>query len=513
MTRNWNEDRSRKRIKTRLDEVKNVTVKDYVRDTSLTDIPTGTAYRVNGVHIYIDITNFEDILNTTEKDGITAHRRALRFLNQHYRAVHRILKDEGVVRVDFANQRLHAVVIKPYDDEAARVHKAVAVSQLIADVVARGSEIDDTIPNATVRVGIDTGKALAVNNGRRGDREPLFLGRPANMAAKYAAGKTTGLYLTAEARKAISLPEIDYPKSTKLTNEQIKTSQDKAKLSSSADKIVEEWKKEQEETPLAEFTFTKHTPPFENLDFETLSASKSKRQEAISVFADIDGFTKFVDRHINDDDTAKDVVRVLHVLRSELDAVLNLDFKGRKARFIGDCIHGLLVEGTAATTDAEETVRVSTLCSGGLRSGFNLAIEILDDEEIDVAGLGLAIGFEYGWISMTRLGVKGSLIRAAIGRGVLASEQRQKDCKDGTYTCIGDEAYNEGSDEVRDLFGTEKTSKDLTYAKADNALKKKSTAKSEASNSLLGAASGLAAAPAHGFPPRPASPNKPAGFA
>ena len=66
---------------------------------------------------------------------------------------------------------------------------------------------------------------------------------------------------------------------------------------------------------------------------------------------------------------------------------------------------------------------------------------------------------------------------------------------------------------MRELFGKEKTCKDLTYEKADTALKKKATAKAQANDSLLGTASGLAASPTHGFPPRPASPTKPAGFA
>ena len=39
-----------------------------------------------------------------------------------------------------------------------------------------------------MRVGIDSGIALTVNNGRNGHREPLFLGDPANHAAKIASG-------------------------------------------------------------------------------------------------------------------------------------------------------------------------------------------------------------------------------------------------------------------------------------------------------------------------------------
>ena len=37
------------------------------------------------------------------------------------------------------------------------------------------------------------------------------------------------------------------------------------------------------------------------------------------------------------------------------------DFAGRKVRFIGDCVHGLTVEGTAQTTDEKDTISNLTL--------------------------------------------------------------------------------------------------------------------------------------------------------
>jgi class 3 adenylate cyclase len=95
--------------------------------------------------------------------------------------------------------------------------------------------------------------------------------------------------------------------------------------------------------------------------------------EAVSVYADIDGFTKFVAEHIGQN--AEHVVKCFHVIRSELDRTLSSDFDGRRIRFIGDCIHGLLMEGTAYSTDKEETVSTATLCAAALRSSFNLAIE------------------------------------------------------------------------------------------------------------------------------------------
>ncbi|KAG0916723.1 hypothetical protein G6F31_021342 [Rhizopus arrhizus] len=107
------------------------------------------------------------MLSCTDIEGETCHKRALRFLNQHYRAVHRILVESDAIRVDFHNQRLHAVVTKPYGDanERARIERAVAIAQLAIDVLAETGDSDAHIPNAQVRVGIDSGMALPSQSG------------------------------------------------------------------------------------------------------------------------------------------------------------------------------------------------------------------------------------------------------------------------------------------------------------------------------------------------------------
>lgn len=468
MGHSWSEDRAKKRIATRYEEVREVDIRDYKRDTSLEGIPVNRAYKVHGAHVYVDIVNLQDILGCTEVEGETCHKRTLRFLNQHYRAVHRILQESDAIRVDFHNQRLHSVVAKPYGEheERKRVARAVAIAKLTIDVLAETGDADEHIPNAKVRVGIDTGLALAVNNGRRASREPLFLGSPANKAAKCAGhDESEGIYLTNAGREVMGFSVLDDEKdrSTPLTEEQIATCEKEADLGVSKERIIKLWKEEQKESPIGEFLFTRPTPPLSDLDFSKLSAANSKRFEGVSVYADIDGFTKFVDDHI--DDNPKNLVRTLHVLRSELDAVMDKDFEGRRVRFIGDCLHGTLLEGTAYTTDEEATVSTAVQCAGALRSSFATAIGYLDSEGADTDDLGLAIGFELGWLSLSRLGMKGSLLRCATGRAVLASEDEQRRC-DGSETAMGPSAYKAGSDAVRKIFGKDRKTSDLDYAAA-----------------------------------------------
>jgi hypothetical protein len=134
----WNKDRAKKRIDDKIASMplKDIEIKEYVRETDLRGLPATVAYRVDGAHLYADILNLNDMLHVTDVEGETCHKRTLRFLNLHYRAVHRIIGRVDAILVDFHNQRLHSVFAKPYDDEAKRVHRAVATGQLIIDVLA-----------------------------------------------------------------------------------------------------------------------------------------------------------------------------------------------------------------------------------------------------------------------------------------------------------------------------------------------------------------------------------------
>ena len=118
-TRTWKKERAADRIGAKIKElpINDIEIKEFVRDTDLTNLPGNVAYRLDGAHLYADILNLSDMLHVTDMEGETCHRRTLRFLNLHYRAVYRILQRAEAILVDFHNQRLHSVVAKPYDSE------------------------------------------------------------------------------------------------------------------------------------------------------------------------------------------------------------------------------------------------------------------------------------------------------------------------------------------------------------------------------------------------------------
>ncbi|MBU4115395.1 MAG: transcriptional regulator, partial [Gammaproteobacteria bacterium] len=135
-------------------------------------------------------------------------------------------------------------------------------------------------------------------------------------------------------------------------------------------------------------------------------------------------------------------------------------------------------------------------------------------------GLGLAIGFELGPISLTRLGVKGSMIRCAVGRNVVESEAQQMRCA-GDETAIGQTAYDAATAAVQGLFGGTRKRAGLVYDVAVDELAGRLDETAKASKALakaLAAGTGLlqaTPAPAgdYAFAPRRTEPSKAAGFA
>lgn len=470
----WDKSRTEDHIDRNCDKVQTVTIQKYTRKKKLESIAVNEAYEMDAVHLYVDILNLKGILTTqggTESE--TTHKRAIRFFDSHVRAIKFILAETDSIFVDFHNQRLHAVIAEPYgtDNEKARLDRAIAIADLIMESVQQQREVngDEVIEAAEIRIGIDTGLALAVNNGRRSNREPLFLGNPANHAAKHASGNTGGIYLTSKARDVIglSLDTSQDTKKVKLKTSEIETSKQSANLGLTCQDVLAELKNN--EMKLKDFQFSRATPPLKNLEFTDLYYKTAKRQEIVSIYADIDGFTDFVAKNIGSEEGKKNIVRTLHVLRSELDDTLYSDYEGRRVRFIGDCLHGLICEGSSKTTDFIKSVDVATEAVSAIRSSFLMSLDKLGDR-FEIEGLnklGLAIGYEIGDVSLTRVGKIGDTSRYAIGVSTIESENAQMVCK-GNATKIGENAYSYLSDKYKGLF-KDQVAADLTYNKVKSA--------------------------------------------
>ena len=429
------------------------------------------AVLVDGVHIYVQLLDYHDKMLDRDRETEAAHARVLGMLHLHYGACNSLAERFEAQRVDFHGPRKHAVIVSPAGPagELERVMRALAFADALKRTIEAASLSIGNGEFATrVRIGIDSGVTVAVNSGRGSEPEPLFLGNPANYAAKLAAGAEEGIYLSDRVRAIAKLSLLrtglqDERKVDMRAQINAMMSVGSGRLFSDADAsaAVRELKAlmlQRYDADVPRFTFYHHEPPLRSIDFAELVPSRAVRMELVSIFADLSAFTAYVDSCIKTG-RVPEMVANLHVLRKELAATLREDFGGKKVRFIGDCLHGLIAEGTRQQTDPGATVKTAVHAAGGLRSSFELCQDLLSG----IYELGLAIGLEYGPTPVCRLGLRGERsVRCAVSKAVSRSEELQSSCK-RTETAIGQRALGHASVATRQLFGPDGIAQGLDY--------------------------------------------------
>lgn len=434
------------------------------------------AVTTHGVHVYANLQRFNDVLLEQGRETAASHERAMQFLHLYFSAADALIASFDIQRVDFHGSRLHAVVLTPEgeDREAERIEKALAFSSALIELVRRAGDRYGQEFRTDVRIGVDSGPAVAINSGRRGEPDPLFVGSPANEAAHLAEGDEAGVYVSLRAERtrkggnpfAVTAMRLDEAAQSRVLRESF----DFAGLNQSAQGRLEEAYARFSTAPDASlaglrpatFTFHHHQPPLSTIVYADHPPSNSIRMALVSLFADIAGFTAYVDAAIATRTVAQ-AVRNLYVIRSELSDVLQKDFKGRKVRYIGDCLHGVIAEGDARETDERESVKTAVLAAGGIRSSFELCCDLLPG----LGGLqGIGIGLELGPTPISRLGLGGEAsVRCSASKATCVSEGVQRGCGPDD-TAIGERAYAAGPARVQHLFGAARSVPGLDYAAA-----------------------------------------------
>ena len=71
------------------------------------------------------------------------------------------------------------------------------------------------------------------------------------------------------------------------------------------------------------------------IDLNSLTERNNKRTSAVALYADLDGFTRYV-QEAEDDDAVVSLVRELHMIRHEFHAVVKQDYPGLVLQHQGD---------------------------------------------------------------------------------------------------------------------------------------------------------------------------------
>lgn len=432
----WDHEKSVNRIQHHLDNMGEIEVKKLKRVADLEKLLSETECReLYGAHVYVEVSNFAG-LASDEIYSKEAYKRLVRGIHIYQREVSRIVERDEIfdgLRVHFQGPRLHAHFYRPIDDEEMLASQAVLLQLVLKDFVENvfNPAFSDYEP-FTIAGGSDIGNVIGTKNGSRGDRELLFLGPAANRGAKTVSSSgchrlTGDLYdALPDDLKAIC-PEVEEdlyrtkPVSQELLDQLLRERDIAWDRDESAKRIEEDKKK----FPLKDISYSSAR---ELIDLDSLSIYDNKRVLAASVFADISGFTAYVDEAETEEDQ-KAALRVFYAIRKEFSAVVERDYEGPRIQFQGDRMQALF---HLPEDNEEEIVKEAAV---GLQSSMEHAIkEVLPEAE----NLGIAVGVDVGTTLVSKLGTRGHRDRICVGMPVENASELEEQSVGGRIAITSD---------------------------------------------------------------------------
>lgn len=448
----WDRERSQERIEKHLDGMGEIEIEKLVREADLASLLTETCCReIFGVHVYIPVSNFPRLASEITTDA--EYRHLIQAVHIYEREVSRIVEDaesyDGL-RVHFQGPRLHALFYRPIDDAEELATRAFLIQLVIRDFVR--NIFNPAFPdfdNFVVSAGADIGSVIGTRDGQRADRELLFVGSPANFAAKIIRGNG---HLRLTDRLYAALPKTlqklceavgdgeDY-RVAPVEGDELRDLVEDHGHTWDRSKSAERVEEDKDAFPLKNIEYSSAT---EGIDFEDLSIHNNKRVNGASVFADLTGFTSYVEEATTRDDQ-KAALRVFHATRKEMATVIKSDFDGVRVQFQGDRVQGLFhVPKDDHTAISLEVVE----CSAGLHASMELTIkEALPEAE----PLHLAVGIDRGKTLASKLGTRGHRDRICLGHAVEQAASHEESCGAGE-TGIGECVYKLLPEEVQTAF-------------------------------------------------------------
>lgn len=411
----WLKSQVQERVSAHIKRLGPIAVQKLTREANLQTTVSETDCReIRGAHVYVDVPNFAELSAdlTLKKE---AYRRLIRSIHLYERELVRIVEQilDGVV-VHFQGPRLHALFYRPIDDDQTITTKAVLLQVIAADFVSNVFNATfEGCANFATASGSDFGVSIATLDGMRGDRELLFVGSPANYAAKIigrpgtialtgrvAAGLPVDLNGFCSERKdgifVFDLQGIDAQ--TLASHYEVKWDR-----RASAARLQEDISN----NPLSDIEFSDGAV---KLDFEPLSIRNNARRDAASLFSDLTGFTAWVDAAENATDQAA-ALRVMHVFRREMAAVLRHDYDGVRVQYQGDRVQGLV---HLPNGDRERIAEKALAIAAGMQS----SLDEIKAQLPEASALQLTVGIDYGTVLASRLGARGRRDRICLGPSV-----------------------------------------------------------------------------------------------
>ncbi|HZO71029.1 MAG TPA: adenylate/guanylate cyclase domain-containing protein [Ktedonobacteraceae bacterium] len=425
----WNKERSLDRIQKDLDGMGEIEVKKLTREADLEQLLSEKICRlIYGAHVYIQISNFTHLAS----DSIYAkenYKRLIQGIHIYQREVTHIVEGLGGTLIHFQGSKLHALFYRPIDNAKKLATRAVLLQLVLKDFVQ--TVFNPAFPDYndfTIAGGADLGNAIGTMDGINGDRELLFLGAPANHAAKIISSAHR-LRLTHEVYEALPddlkgfcFKSDDGPFQLKpIRCDDLDALLATHGLSWNRDASAKNIENDKKRFPLKDIGYSSAEAP---IDLDELSISNNKRALGASIFADVSGFTSYIDAATSEADKQA-VLRVFHAIRKETARVITGDFDGLRIQYQGDRIQGLF---HLPQDDESAIVKKVVEAAAGLQSSMECTLKSCLPE---ASGLHLAIGIDLGITLVSKLGARGQRDRICLGGAVEGAAQLEERSEGG----------------------------------------------------------------------------------
>lgn len=430
-----------KRINAHLADLDNIEVVPLTREINLDNLSEKKCRRIYGAHIYTFPSGFVDLASMPlDKEGdAEKYKRTIQATHLYQREVSRIVEKADIcdaTRIHFQGVKLHALIYHPIENAEKIAAHAVLMQWVLEDFVRQVfNPAYEKLDDVALMGGADIGHAIGTRNGEKTDRELLFLGSPANHAAKILEAET----LRIATRLYDKLPEDlqEWCVSDEDGNYHLLIP-DQSELDEILDDYGVKWDREasrkrldddKKQFPLCDIEYSDANA---KIIFDRLGITNNKRANAVSFFADVTNFTAYIDAAENLEDQ-QSALRLFHLIRREMALVVGEDHEGVRVQFQGDRVQGLF---HVPKDKAEEFVVESLKAAAGLQT----SLEIIKPKFNNTGSLDLAIGCDLGTTLASNLGERGHRDRICLGRAVETAAQREEDL-DGGQTGISKEMY------------------------------------------------------------------------
>jgi class 3 adenylate cyclase len=431
----WNRKDARERIRKSYDDFKDLELKPLTREMDLRNLARNQARVVTGVHLYLDPVNFQELLKDAREDAAKL-KKLLRHVHVYQRQIAWLLEDtDGAQRVHFQGGRLHAVFYKPYDTTDVAEPGVKRLSAAV-QFVEQARELAQLLEAETdilfeLEAGLECGESIATMNGRAGSSELLFIGPPANDAAKALTGKPGNRFCVNAENLREKLPK---------------------NLEPLPERYAKQVKDDVADNPISRFeTFE----PKIAIDYADLGIKTADLKQGVTFYGDISGFTRHI-ASLSTDEEKVEALRAFHATRSEMHHVVVADYNGDFIQYQGDRIQGLFYEAKTSGRFASKTIEAA--------AALQDAFDICRDELPGFSKLGMASGAAVGRVFVTQVGKKGDREVIVLGQSVVRASQLQDDMGAG-QTAINASLWTLLKEEEQKLFQSKTGDEDVYVAR------------------------------------------------